>query len=524
MVKPRAGKFLRYANVTFRTPLTHLAPVGLAKGHLSSGPDQATLESCVHAATGLFDSFAVELKCMSTVERQSLWAPDSAGLSDEGWSGKNLERPAMQELLSLIEGGEVDHLLIWRWDRLSRDQGDFSRLVKVFERCGVKVHSVNEGDLDPTTASGKMQIGVHGVFAQYYRDSIVENVHMGMRQAAEKGRWQNRAPTGYDMVNGELVPNEVAPLVVRVFELRAARNSYPAIEAEAGFKYSTVRHICENRVYLGETRLRDQWFPGNHPPLISVELFDAAGRSHTPGRRRSKDMLSGKARCGLYGRVAGIEYNERNEGIYRCKHRGQGCAQPGRSAKGLLRATVLALWVIKDDQDLQDAIRDELTTHRREITPAGPSVAATITSLKDKISQLLGLYYASKISDDTFAAEEQRLRLQITTLEAEAAARKAESEHREELAERFEEASELLASLALDEIWEEATTEERRTLDRRPGRFGLLLPGPDHGPSAGCSPDTGDPRRGWAPSWYQICCVGGGTLTISDWRLAGWSS
>ena len=129
-------------------------------------------------------------------------------LADEGWSGKNLDRPAMQELLGLIEAGHVGHLVIWRWDRLSRDQGDFSTLVKVFERCGVKVHSVNEGDLDPTTASGKMQIGVHGVFAQYYRDHIVENVRMGMRQAAETGRWQNRAPTGYDMVNGELVPRQ----------------------------------------------------------------------------------------------------------------------------------------------------------------------------------------------------------------------------------------------------------------------------------------------------------------------------
>jgi hypothetical protein len=100
------------------------------------------------------------------------------------------------------------------------------------------------------------------------------------------------------------------------------------------------------------------------------------------------------------------------------RHRGQGGAQPGRSAKGLLRATVLALRVIKDDQDLQGAIRDEPTAHRRKVRPAGPSVAATSTSLKAKIDKLLGLYYAGKISDDTFATE----------------------------------------------VWEEATTEERRTL------------------------------------------------------------
>ena len=187
-------------------------------------------------------------------------------LADEGWSGKNLERPAMRELLGLIAAGEVGHLLIWRWDRLSRDQGDFSRLVNLFGEHAVIVHSVNEGDLDLGSASGKMQVGVTGVFAQYYRDQIVENTKMGQRQAAERGRWQNHPPTGYDMVNGELVLNEAAPLVQRIFTLRAEGASYQVIADEVGIKYSTVRHICLSRAYLGETLYSGEWLPGLHPP------------------------------------------------------------------------------------------------------------------------------------------------------------------------------------------------------------------------------------------------------------------
>ena len=250
-------------------------------------------------------------------------------LADEGWSGKNLERPAMRELLALVESGEVEHLLIWRWDRLSRDQGDFSRLVKLFGSNGVTVHSVNEGELDLASASGKMQIGVTGVFAQYYRDQIVENTKMGQRQAAERGRWQNHPPTGYDMVNGFLVPNEDTPLVQRIFTLRAEGASYQTIADEVGIKYSTVRHICHSRAYLGETLYSGEWFPGLHPPLVNESQFNAAQRGHTPGRRRSKHLLSGKVRCGLCGRVAGVHYNDRNQAIFRCRHRGQGCAQPG---------------------------------------------------------------------------------------------------------------------------------------------------------------------------------------------------
>src|SRR5580698_2450740 len=83
-------------------------------------------------------------------------------LADEGWSAKNLDRPKMRELIALIESAGVDHLLIWSWDRLSRDQGDFANLVKLFKAHGVNVHSVNEGQLDPSSASGRMQIGVHG--------------------------------------------------------------------------------------------------------------------------------------------------------------------------------------------------------------------------------------------------------------------------------------------------------------------------------------------------------------------------
>src|ERR1700719_3823909 len=63
-------------------------------------------------------------------------------LADEGWSGKNLDRPAVRELLSLVEAGAVSNLVIWRWDRLSRDQGDFATLVKLFDHHHVKVHSV----------------------------------------------------------------------------------------------------------------------------------------------------------------------------------------------------------------------------------------------------------------------------------------------------------------------------------------------------------------------------------------------
>ena len=386
-------------------------------------------------------------------------------MADEGWSGKNLDRPAMHELLELVDAGQVAHLVIWRWDRLSRDQGDFARLVKAFNAHGVKVHSVNEGDMETGTASGKMQIGIHGVFAQYFRDQIVENVLMGNRQATEiQGRWLNRAPTGYDMIDGHLVPNEKAPLVRRCFALRTGGASLAVIAREVGLGYSTVRHILENRVYLGETRIRDEWFAGIHEALVTLAEFNASSRAHIPGRRRSKDLLSGIVRCGICLRVACIEYNERNQGLYRCKHRGQGCAQPGRSANGLMRAAKKGLEIVATDPDLQEAIREALSAHRRVAEPPGPSVKSTVAKLNRKLEKLLELYYAEQIDGERYAVEERRLTSQIATLEAEETARAAEVRLMEEAANRFEEVATVLSSLDVDRIWGEATPQERGVL------------------------------------------------------------
>ena len=193
-------------------------------------------------------------------------ASPTCSFKDEGWSGKNLDRPGVHALLAEVEAGGIGNVVVWRWDRLTRDTGDGSRLLQLFNDHGVKVYSCNEGELDLTSASGRLQIGVHGVVAQFFLDSLVENTKMGQRQAAESGHWINRAPTGYVMVNKYLQPNDDASLVTRVFDLRATGLGYQAIANDVGFTYSTVQHICQNRVYLGETRSGTSGFPDSMPP------------------------------------------------------------------------------------------------------------------------------------------------------------------------------------------------------------------------------------------------------------------
>ena len=387
-------------------------------------------------------------------------------ITDEAYSGKNLDRPGMARLIGLIEADEVAHVVVWRLDRLSRDTGDLGGLVKLFGRHCVTLDSVSEGRVDLTTAAGRMQVGVHGVFAQFYREHIVENVKMGMEQAVRKGRWLNRAPTGYSMVDGMLVPNEDAAQVRRIFELRAAGESYTGIEAATGVNYSTVRQIIHNRVYLGEVRLRDQWFPGIHEALVTAGQFQAAHRAHVPGRRRGRDLLSGRVRCGICHRIVSVDYNERGQAIFRCWNRGRGCRQPGRSANGLHRAALQGLRLLGSDQELQEAIRAELGRHG---CPPGTSKETTtrqsaLSSVRQHLAKLFKLYYADRITAEAFATEEARLTAQLRSLEGEEVAATTEVARRDELAERFEEVAALLANLDLEAVWQEGTAAERRVL------------------------------------------------------------
>lgn len=303
-----------------------------------------------------------------------------------------------------------------------------------------------------------------GVLAQWYRESLVENIDMGIQHAIESGRWLNRAPSGYDMVDKELVPNEIAPLVVRIFELRAEGKSYNEIEQATGVLLSTVRHICGNRAYLGLTHRKGNWFPGRHQALVSPALFEAAQRGNPTGKRIGKDLLSGRVVCGHCGRRQSIESNGRGHGIYRCKHRGKGCAIPGRSAHGLLRAAVLAMDEIGTDTSLQAAIRQYIEQSAPGAQAAPPPSAGALSTLRRKRQKLLDLYYADKISPDTFNEEETRLSRQIRTLEQDAEATEAATQQRHRLADEFEAVAAMLREMDVDAIWDAANEREKRLL------------------------------------------------------------
>ena len=169
-------------------------------------------------------------------------------ITDPGLSGKNLERPGLQQVLAMVDDGHVAHVLVWRLDRLSRDLGDLL-LLGGYVRQGRRRVALVQRKIDLSSATGRMFYSVLGAFAQFYREQLAENVRMGMQQAVREGKWINRPKTGYDLIDGKLVPNDMAPIVRRIFRMRGEGASQGDIARATGVNYSLVREILHSRIY-----------------------------------------------------------------------------------------------------------------------------------------------------------------------------------------------------------------------------------------------------------------------------------
>ena len=389
-------------------------------------------------------------------------------IADPGRSGKDMKRPGLQELLAAVEAGHVSHVIVWRLDRLSRNLGDLILLADRFGELGVALHSVSE-NLDLSSASGRMFYNILGTFAQYFREQLSENVRMGIERAIKEGNYVNRPKTGYDMINGVLVPNADAVRVQEVFRLRGQRISYRIISERTGLNYSTVASILKSEIYLGRVPHNGTWYPGKHEAIITEEEWRAAHVGLAKGVQPARDVLSSRVRCGICGKRMAVAQNGQGSTFYRCWNRGQGCDQPARSTKGLSRAAVLGMSLLGTDPELQEAIRRRMAGGTRG-DPGGvrgnrpAPTSVDLARLSEERRALLQLHYNGKISADGFQEEEDRLLANIEVARSQAALKASEAKSRSELEQRFERVAEVLSNLDIGAVWNAAEDSERRVL------------------------------------------------------------
>lgn len=219
-------------------------------------------------------------------QRQEGWLTMCEGYDDGGYSGGNLDRPGLQNLLEDIRAGLVDVIVVYKIDRLSRSLMDFARLVEVFDEHKVTFVSVTQS-FNTTTSMGRLTLNVLLSFAQFEREVTGERIRDKIAASRAKGMWMGGfVPWGYDAVDRKLVINEAEASQIRfIFERFIELGSATRLTRELvrkgitnkrgrpidkGFLYKLFR----NRVYLGEAVHKGTSHPGEHKAIIDQPLWD----------------------------------------------------------------------------------------------------------------------------------------------------------------------------------------------------------------------------------------------------------
>jgi len=214
------------------------------------------------------------------------WATIRERYDDGGFSGGTLERPGLKQLLTDIEDGLIDVIVVYKIDRLSRSLMDFARLVEIFDRHSVTFVSVTQS-FNTTTSMGRLTLNILLSFAQFEREVIGERIRDKVAASRKRGMWMGGwAPMGYDVKDRKLVINQAEAATVRqIFERFVELGSATVLATELadkgvrnkrgrpidkGFLYK----LLNNRVYIGEAVHKGTGFPGEHKAIIDQGLWD----------------------------------------------------------------------------------------------------------------------------------------------------------------------------------------------------------------------------------------------------------
>ena len=247
------------------------------------------------------------------------------GYDDAGLSGATLERPALKRLMTAIEAGGVDTVVVYKVDRLTRSLGNFAKLVETFDAHDATFVSVTQ-QFNTTTSMGRLTLNILLSFAQFEREVTGERIRDKIAASKARGLWMGGlAPLGYDVEDRKLVINEAEADTVRhIYRRYGELGSVRALKAELDrsgivgkrridrFGRATggkplargaLYHMLGNRLYRGEIVHRERSYPGVHDALIGDGLWQAVQRRLEANRHDRKTGSAAKQPSLLAGLV-----------------------------------------------------------------------------------------------------------------------------------------------------------------------------------------------------------------------------
>jgi DNA invertase Pin-like site-specific DNA recombinase len=275
-----------------------------------------TRKSTEHGLELEFNSLDAQREaCEAYIKSQAHegWAMLHARYDDAAFSGGNIDRPALQQLLSDIDAAKVDVVVVYKIDRLTRSLADFAKLVERFEKHSVSFVAVTQ-QFNTTTSMGRLTLNVLLSFAQFERELSSERVRDKVAASRQKGKWTGGGvPLGYDVKDKRLVVNTSEAKTVRlIFDRYLAlkclrllkidldrrgivskrrRSKSGKVFGGVPMTYGPLAYLLKNRTYLAEIGNKGKWFAGEHEGIITPGLFNAVQdlmKTNSVVRRRQR--------------------------------------------------------------------------------------------------------------------------------------------------------------------------------------------------------------------------------------------
>jgi len=323
---------------------------------------------------------------------------------DGGFSGGNMDRPALDRLLADIKAGKIDCVVVYKVDRLSRSLLDFAKIMEVFDQQHVAFVSVTQ-QFNTSTPMGRLVLNVLLSFAQFEREIIGERIRDKIAAQRRKGKWSGGTPVlGYDVDRSNCSPKlvvntEEAARVRQIFELYLQLESLLPVVNELArrgwcnkswktsknrpkggrpFDKCSLYNLLTNPIYVGKIKYKQELHDGEHQAIVPPDVFrrvqDLLQRNGRTGgaavRNRYGALLKGLLFCTACDRAMVHTFTGRGKRQYRyytCTHaikNGRNtCPSGSLPAAEIERAVVDQIRCIARDSQLRAEVLKQAQAH-----------------------------------------------------------------------------------------------------------------------------------------------------------------
>lgn len=363
---------------------------------------------------------------------------------DECFTGLIDSRPAFQQMMRDARENKFDALIVHKWDRLNRSRCDAVHYKAMLRReYQLKLFAVEGISEDEDELVGMVFEAMTEVWSELYSRNLSRETQKGKYQKAREGKHNNRAPFGVDKTKDGILhanPKELPGLLLAMQSYSTGHQSDNGIALllnQAGyvikqgkpFTGESVREMLQNRIYIGEVRYqryrlrrdgsRDtstpvEWFKGEHPAIIPIDLFERCQEvRHLLRRRPNRQenvqfyLLAGLLRCTHCGRRLRAQKSPCGKRYYHCVHfiEGRPCERRMIPADFIESQVVTVIaQIAHSDQGIQNQLADHTLRERQSL------------ELDQAIARLDLRWQQGFIAEEPYLVQRTEMQQQLTQL------------------------------------------------------------------------------------------------------------